>query len=176
MAKWIVNVLTKSAVPAETDSEGNETVFIVSAETAAEALREASRQYARLCTKRKRARMHAAGLCSCGRKSDVPKPQGGFRKKCSVCVTRDREQWRPKARENQRRQLEGLPKIPRDESARVVVMQERQRDRRSELRIETLLEVQRQWQSARTNGHFTRWLDEQIKECTNASTSKAASQ
>lgn len=107
-------------------------------------------------------RNHSAGLCACSRKQDRPNTRtgNGFFKTCSVCAERQlqyEETFQRKKREGR------LATGERDEAARVNVMQHRVRDRKKEIRLETLLEVRKTWENSKTNGEFTRWLKEEIK-------------
>lgn len=52
------------------------------------------------------------------------------------------------------------------DGARVQLNLQRQRDRRAEIRLETLIEARAEWRSAR---NFASWLDREIEELTKPS-------
>jgi len=54
----------------------------------------------------------------------------------------------------------------RDEAARVALNGQRQRDRRAEIRLETLLDVRTAWRDAPTVGRFGEWLRKEIESLT----------
>lgn len=127
------------------------------------------RAYNTYCAKKKKLskdRNYAAGNCACGRKQDREREDGkGYWKTCTVCMLRQDTYdaaYRAKGLTPGRRKEE--PHKVRDEAARVEKCQIRMRDRKSEMRLEILVEVQKQWQSSRTNGVFTAWLEREIKE------------
>lgn len=118
----------------EIEGEGSAEWVVVQADSLERARVKAYRVY---CARKRREsvqRLHAQGRCRCGRKQDRP----GM-KSCSVCAVGDLQQ-----REKRKRGQTG----PRDEAARVAAFQQRNRDRRAEIRLETLLEVRKWWQEA----------------------------
>lgn len=124
------------------------------------------RAYNFYCARKKKLakeRNYTAGLCACSRKQDRPntKTGKGFFNTCSVCAERSAESsLRHLAKKKQGLPLDGR----RDEAARVESFQVRNRDRKNEIRLETLIEVRKQWENSRTNGQFTSWLKSQIDE------------
>lgn len=116
----------------------------------------AREHYNLYCAKKRktvRARNHAAGKCICGRMQDRVKPDGSFYLTCEVCKVRHDM---TEARAHNRR-VGAVPGV-RDDVARVQACTARVRDRKNEMRLEVLLEVSRQWENARNNQVFTRWL------------------
>lgn len=87
---------------------------------------------------------------------------------CSTCAIKQKV-WTERHRERQElaRQAVSEGRAPppphvRDEAARVEANLGRQRDRRAELRLETLIEVRQKWQESTNVGRFARWLDQEI--------------
>lgn len=133
----------------------------IEADSEAEAKRKSYNFY---CAKKKKVakeRNHEAGNCACSRKQDRPntKTGVGFFKTCSVCTERgEAADLRHAAKKKAGLPLTGY----RDEVARVETLRGRVRDRKNEIRLETLIEVRSQWENARTNGAFTAWLKREI--------------
>jgi hypothetical protein len=125
------------------------------------------------CARKKKlakARNHAAGRCACGRDQDRFHPSGVRMLTCSVCAERqkghhDRQYEQLK---RQRRGEEPLPPIQRDEEKRIASLQSRMRDRRAELRLETLLDVRKQWIASPNVGAFGKWLEREIVKARDA--------
>jgi len=134
--------------------------FVVEANSEQEARK---RTYNLYCAKKKKfakERNYAAGKCDCGRENDRNGQidrRGHKIKSCTVCAKRQIEY-------NDRARARVSPvKAVRDEQARVDACTVRVRDRKEEIRLEVLVEVQKAWQNNRTVGGFTRWLDFEIK-------------
>ncbi len=151
---------------------GNRT-FFVQAESPVEAAKKARQFYNTYCRERKQAaskRNDAAGNCACGRKKDRPHPSGGFWKRCAVCAARHAVH----VERYEARKAAGAPPAQRDEQARTALCSVRVRDRKAEMRLETLLEVQRAWEGASNNQAFTRWLREELAKALAPRTAEAA--
>lgn len=146
----------------ELTSPPDETWIILIADDAAEAKRKAINLYCARKKKLAKERLHANGQCRCGRQQDRTDEKGKPMLTCSTCAERQ-------AAQNERfeaRKQQGVTNHVRDEGARVAVNMERQRDRRGEIRLETLLEVRKQWQNSRNVGSFTAWVEIEIKKLT----------
>lgn len=168
---WRVTFKTNGTVRAvkPLNGPGHDRWVVVQAADEKEAQHKAYNVY---CARKKRERrttLRAAGQCVCGRKQDrllVGGPRsrkGGLALTCSVCAARRQGHHLNAKAHPGRTFVQAMAE--RDESARVASNQDRQRDRRAELRIEVLLEVRRQWQRVPT-GAFTRWLEDEIKALT----------
>lgn len=159
MRHWRVLFGRDGAIKSITEIQGQPAVdwIVVRAATEALARKKAMLSY---CARKKRqriAQLHAEGRCKCGRKQD------GDRVNCSVCIERAKG-YRAK---RLRRNAEGTADThSRDEGARVAAFQGRSRDRRNELRLETLLEVRRWWLESRNVGIFSARLEREITACT----------
>jgi hypothetical protein len=143
----------------EIDGAGAADWLVVRAETEELARRKGYNIY---CARKKKARiaqLYAEGRCRCGRAQDI---EGQV--SCTVCIERSKG-WRAQHKSNQERKAEGLPAEPRDEAARIASFQTRSRDRKSEIRLETLLEVRRWWIEARNVGLFGARLQKEIQAC-----------
>lgn len=128
--------------------------LVVEADDAEEAGRLARNLYARRKRKQRIAQLHAEGRCRCGRPQDRP-----GKLTCRVCAegrarSHEKRSWRSEA-----------PPIVRDEEQRIASLQQRQRDRRAEIRLETLLEVRDWWQKAPHTLAFAQRLVDEIKGC-----------
>lgn len=128
------------------------------------------------CARKKRERvatLRAAGQCACGRRQDSVIEHGARKGEwaltCSVCKER-RGVMREKAKERPGRTHEQAM-AQRDEGARVVANLNRQRDRRGEIRLETLIEVRDRWINTRNVGLFGNWLSAEIDTLTGAKAS-----
>ena len=129
--------------------------------------------YNRYAARKKReaiARKHEQGQCRCGRAQDRQRPDGTLKKLCSVCAERN-EVWRTESGE---RKAAGVTDHKRDEVARVAAHQERQRDRRAEIRLETLLEVKRRWIESQSIQQFGAWLRAEVDNLTGRTGEAAA--
>jgi hypothetical protein len=129
-------------------------VFFVLAETAKDAARLAGNEQARRLLAARRARYDAEGLCRCGGKRDTPGMVT-----CARC--RERQKVR-NARSLARARGEVVPPLDRR-----VVLQERKQSEQTSIRLETLVEVQRNYLKMRGQGAtFERWLAKQIEAIT----------
>lgn len=157
MRYWRVTFAADGSVEGvtEIDGAGASDWLVVRAETEELARRKGYNLY---CAKRKRARitqLHAEGRCACGRCQDDPQFVT-----CEVC----RE--RMKRHHERAKERGGEPGPPRDEVARVAAFQERHRERKTEVRLEVLLEVRRWWIEARNVGLFGARIQKEIEACT----------
>lgn len=147
-------------------------VVIVRARDAAEAKHKAYNIY---CARKKqlaKERLRASGKCCCGRPQDVPRPSGnGLMFTCATCQQRSKR-WKA----NHEERKKNPPPTPhvRDEAARVASNLSRQRDRRAEIRLETLVEVREQWFANKSVGAFGQWLAGEIERATKANRVQAA--
>lgn len=136
----------------ETDTTA---VVYALAKSKADAFAKGRAAYNRYCAEKlaeRRQRLAEENKCRCGRDRNVP-----GRKRCAVCLARGQAD----KRRLKERRAAGV-EAHRDEPARVDANRARQRDRREEIRIETLIEVRRRWQVSQTNASFERWLDGEI--------------
>jgi hypothetical protein len=123
------------------------------------------------CARKKKARLAALAAesrCSCGRPLDGALVGTGARKgqahrRCATCRERAKTSWVPNYNRRVESGTNGRGVVERDESARVASNLNRQRDRRAEIRLETLIDVRRAWQDAPNNGAFTAWLKSEIE-------------
>lgn len=108
------------------------------------------------------ARKQAEGRCSCGRElaGCINPRSGGPAKTCRVCTER-RKLYRASAEKRRAEGTVGRGIAERDEGARLEKAAERMRDRRAELRLETLLEVREKW-LALNNRDFEIWFEREI--------------
>lgn len=143
--------------------DGVEGWTMVEAPSIEAARKKAARLYAARKKRLAKSRHHAAGRCACGRDQDRFHPKGGRMLTCSVCSVRQKTYHESHA---ERVALGTVGQEPRDERARVANNLARQRDRRGELRLETLVEVRRVWVEMTNVGRFTRWLDSEIDSLT----------
>lgn len=141
---------------------------IVQAPTEEAARRKAYNRYAARKKREVISRKHAQGQCRCGRPQDRKRPDGTLMKLCSVCAERN-EVWRTESGE---RKAAGVTDHQRDEVARVASHQQRQRDRRAEIRLETLLEVKRRWIESHNIQQFGAWLRGEVDNLTGAQRAK----
>jgi hypothetical protein len=109
--------------------------------------------------KQAKTRLHSEGRCSCGRPQDRQHPDGSPMLTCTVCSI-SQKAHNAAAR---KRKAEGVVHV-RDEAARVQKNLGRQRDRRREIRLETLVEVHKNFWDMSTVKAFERWLEGQIEE------------
>lgn len=126
------------------------------------------------CARKKSERtqkLHAVGQCVCGRKQDRTVQRGRYKgqwaKTCSVCAER-MTVWRGNYAERQANGTVGQGMAERDEVARISLNLERQRDRKSEMRLEVLVEVRNQWINSPNLGRFSKWLEREIDAITGA--------
>lgn len=140
----------------------------VQARNEGEAKRKAYNLYSAQKKKLAKERLHSAGRCGCGRDQDRYVQAGRFKgkwaKTCSVCAVRRQAQYNNSKNRGARTLQEAMAQ--RDEGARLDANLTRQRDRRAEIRLEVLLEVQKQWINSRNSGAFTKWVQDQIAICT----------
>jgi hypothetical protein len=165
MKSWRVTFSDTGAIASVVPLEGEQGAdwVIVQAPDEATAKRRAYNIYCARKKKLAKTRLHAAGNCSCGRKQDRKHPSGAPMLTCSVCAERHAAQ--SKACNERKANPPEVPHV-RDEAARVTVNLERQRDRRGELRLETLIEVRQRWVTARNVGLFSKWLESEIRALT----------
>ncbi len=164
----------KTCTPSEQPSlvRVSRKVFLVQAADPAAATAQARKHWNLYASELKRVaneRNRAAGNCRCGRKKDRARPDSGFYSTCAVCSVRQ-------VVHNERyeaRKAAGAPLAQRDERARVEACTLRVRDRKAEMRLETLLEVQRAWEGASNNQAFTRWLREELAKALAPRTAEA---
>ncbi len=153
---------------------GHDRWVVVEAETREEAHRRAFNIY---CARKKRERnaaLKAQGKCACGRPLDgalveVGRYKGKAHQKCATCRERNETVWRPNHAERIANGTVGQGMAERDEAARIAANSQRQRDRRAEIRLETLLDVRAAWRDAPTVGRFGEWLRGQIEALTGSS-------
>lgn len=141
----------------EAAEQGNRRYVYVEAVDSEHAARLALNAYQRQLMRQRVRRLRDEGKCQCGRKNDrAPKSR------CTSChERRASDDARRRARANgeqiprpDRRIADALRKATETAQAVAVVA--------PSLRLDVLVEVQQAWQDASTNGHFTRWLSEQI--------------
>lgn len=134
---------------------------IVEAETEAQALRKGRRLYDAEKKRLAKARHYAEGRCRCGRPQDRAHPDGTPMLECSTCAERQKVY-------NERHQARRRGELPpgRDEAARVETFQQRHRDRRAEIRLETLIAVRQAWMDCPTVAKFGQWLASEIRALT----------
>ncbi len=161
MRYWRVTFAADGSIErvAELDGEGSADWCVVHAETQEAARRKAYNIY---CARKKKARiaqLYAEGRCRCGRAQDI-----AGQVSCTVCIERSKG-WRAQHESNLKRKAEGLPAEPRDEAARVASFQVRNRQRKTEVRLEVLLEVRRWWIEARNVGLFGARIQKEIQAC-----------
>lgn len=141
----------KSVERVSSAAENCSRVYYVQATTKSEAAvagKVAFNAYCAARVRQRRAALAEKGLCNCGRTRDTKRFT-----LCAVCRERQRDH---------RRRNPGKGAVtgrPRDEAARVAANKVRQRDRRKEIRLETLLAVR----EAHGRPRFTEWLDREIK-------------
>ncbi len=137
------------------------------------------RAYNIYCARKKAqaiARHRAVGECACGRKQDRKHPSGKPMLTCSVCAERSgvyNERSRQRAQAAAKAPANDDAPVPsgmaaRDEGARVAANLTRQRDRRAEIRLETLIEVRKQWIDSPNIQRFGKWLQGEIDRITGA--------
>lgn len=163
---WRVDFADGGAVSAVTEIQGpaHADWVVVEAPDEGTAKRKAYNFY---CARKKRlasARHHAKGNCRCGRPQDREKPGGGMFRICSTCSERDKGYDQAM----RQRAAQGVTNHQRDEQARVASNLGRQRDRRAEIRLETLIEVRERWRKQPNVGLFARWLQLEIDAITGA--------
>lgn len=144
-------------------------VFFAQGATATEAQKQAKalfNSYFAEKTKAARAKRKADGKCRCGRPRDRKHPVGGFWQQCRVCAARQdvyRERYETP-----------VAKPARNEVAKAEECTSRVRDRKAEMRLEVLVEVQEAWESASNNQAFTRWLRAELAKALAPRTAEAA--
>jgi hypothetical protein len=112
--------------------------------------------------KQAKTRLHNEGRCACGRPQDRKHPDGSPMLTCTVCAL-GKKTWNENSRKRATERAAGVVHV-RDESARVQKNLSRQRDRRRELRLETLVEVHKNFWDMPTVKAFELWLEGQIEE------------
>jgi len=151
---------------------GHERWVVVQAPTREEAQAKAWQVY---CARKKRERnaaLKAEGRCACGRELDGALIEVGAHKgephtACAVCRER-RVGWRKNHQERVANGTVGQGVAERNEPARVALNLERQRDRRAEIRLETLLDCRKAWEAAPSVGKYREWLRAEIDKLTKA--------
>ena len=147
---------------------GHSRWVVVEAETEEVARHKAYNIYSARKKRERKERCHADGKCICGRPQDRLVEKGARKGEkaltCSVCEER-RHAYYENAKAHPGRTF-AQAMVTRDEGARVALNLERQRDRRAELRLETLVEVRRQWLAAPNVGLFGKWLEREIEALT----------
>ncbi len=133
--------IAKCAAP-----EDEQTVVYVQASSEKDAWGLALAAYNRERVKQQRAQRKAEGRCRCGRVRDCQW------QKCRVC--RERENVAKRESKNQ-----PGPKV-RSEEQRIASLKDRHRERRAELRVETLLQVREAWVKSANLRQFEAWLYE----------------
>lgn len=132
---------------------------IVEAGSAEEAMRLAKRRYDADRKRKAKTRLDKESRCVCGRHRDRFRDSGAAMKTCSTCAAREKT-WKA---EHAERVRTGTDKAHvRNETARVAHNLERQRDRRGEIRLETLIEVRTFWRHCTNSGRFQAWLEQEI--------------
>lgn len=169
---WHVLFEESGALRSVTEISGpaDEGWVIVEAPDEGTAKRKAYNIYCARKKKLAKARLHAAGNCACGRKRDRKHPSGEWMLTCLVCAERHRVQ----SAAHLERKAQGVTDHQRDEPARVASNLSRQRDRRGEIRLETLVEVRQRWIDSRNVALFGQWLIAEIALLTGAEPSKGA--
>lgn len=117
----------------------------------------AMRVYSRIKKKEAGVRLRANGQCRCGRKQDRKNPDGSMMKTCLACSEMQKGYIKTSRAAVERK--------PRDEKARVEKNLSRQRDRRKEIRLETLVEVSAKFWELPSIKEWEKWLEEAIEEC-----------
>lgn len=123
------------------------------------------------CARKKRerlAKLASESRCSCGRALDGATidrgpHRGAQHRRCATCRERAKLNWTPNYKQRVANGTNGSGVAERNEPARVELNLERQRDRRSEIRLETLIEVREQWITARNVGLYGQWLTREIE-------------
>jgi hypothetical protein len=122
------------------------------------------------CARKKqvaKVRLHGAGKCCCGRQQDRKHPSGKWMLTCSTCAERQKV-WDANHAKRKAEGTVGQGIAERNEPARVAANLERQRDRRGEIRLETLVDVRDAWIKAPNIGAFSKWLEREIDALTGA--------
>jgi hypothetical protein len=146
--------------------DGRNDWLIVEAPTEQLARKRALGVYCARKKKLAKARNHAEGRCACGRKQDRKHPSGKPMLTCSTCAARQKGYTeRHVARAN----ADQVGQHQRDEGARIQKNLARQRDRRAEIRLETLIECRRAWELAPSVGRYRAWLLAEIEKLTKGS-------
>lgn len=146
-------VRVEQVVKAETEG-----FLYVQATSEKQAGRRAFNEYMRLRTAAQRKKLISEGKCAwCCRKNDREAT-----KRCSRCLTSDLEHCR---RYRARRRGEEVE--PANKAATIAARAQEQRqsiraEEAGKTRLLVLLEVQKTWENAPSNGRFTAWLQAQI--------------
>jgi hypothetical protein len=165
---WRVVFTETGALESVTEVEGPDHAgwVIVEARSEEAARRKAYNIYCGRKKKLAKQRHHAAGQCVCGREQNRKHPSGKWMLTCSTCAERQKV-YNDRTAERDRK---GIPagSVVRDEGARVAANLNRQRDRRGEIRLETLIEVRAAWQRVPNIGAFSAWMKQEIDLLTGA--------
>jgi hypothetical protein len=170
---WRVDFNAAGAVTrvSAVDGPANDEWVVVEAPDEERARRAAIGIY---CARKKRLareRNRSEGRCVCGRRNDrlgqLDPRTGNPLLSCSVCGARHKVH----RDSHKQRKADGVTDHKRDESARVATNLGRQRDRRGEIRLETLIEVRDQWIHQRNVALFGQWLTAEIERITGAKAS-----
>lgn len=147
---------------------GHERWVVVEAADEPAARRKAYNLYCARKKQERKTRCHEAGQCVCGRRQDRlvdrGRRKGEWALTCSVCAER-RHAYHENAKGNPGRTF-AQAMAERDEPARIAANLAHQRDRRGELRLETLIEVRDRWVQSPTRGQFQLWLQGEIDTLT----------
>lgn len=144
--------------------DGEKDWTLVEAPSIEAARKKAQRLYDARKKKLAKSRLHGSGRCACGRDQDRLHPDGRRMLTCSTCSERTKG-YQATYRDRTRRGVVG--EEPRDEAARVASNLARQRDRRAEIRLETLIEARQQWLSCTNVRRYFVWLQTEIETLTN---------
>lgn len=159
MNKWLITHCNKEILTVSLLSRPDQVdtgAFVVEADTYDQAREVAAKQLFNMYCATKKAgavkRLHAESRCACGRNQDRKRPDGTTYKTCLVCS------------ENIKScpSRSGQPARARNEPARIAKNLERQRDRRAEIRRETLLEVRKRFWDEPHVRDFANWLDKEL--------------
>lgn len=130
-------------------------VFYIRAKSPEAAGKAAFNAYYKLRLRARRAKLRAEGKCDCGRARDVPVKPGSkeLRAMCAGCLKNNMESHERKRR---RDAGEDVPSPDKSETLRL-----RREAERSELRLDTLRQVNRQF-LALPKVDFMRWLQKEL--------------
>lgn len=147
--------------------DGADDWTIVEATTAEEARKKGKRLYDARKKKLAKVRLQSEGRCACGRARDRKHSNGSPMLTCSTCAERQKGY----NEDYEKRIVAGTVHLhERDETARVASNLARQRNRRAEIRLETLVEARRMWMEARNVGLYAEWLGREIAKLTGRQT------
>ena len=147
---------------------GHSRWVVVQADTEEEAQRKAFNLYSARKKRERIAQLDAEGRCRCGRPRDTVASTGPNAGRtatyCSTCLVRERQYHQNAKIRPNRSHAQAMAE--RDEGARIELNLQRQRDRKGEIRLETLVEVRNQWIKSRNVGLFGKWLEREIEALT----------